>query len=290
MLIGYLASAGTLPGAGGRRADAFEHDLMVEAVARPLAARGGAVEAVAWDDPAADWSRYDGVLIGSPWDYQDRLADFLAVLEAIEAARPLFNPAAIVRWNSRKTYLRDLAANGAATIPTLWLDSASPGAVAQAFEALATDDLVLKRQIGAGAEGQHRLRRGDSIPAMPHPMMAQPFLPAIAQEGEFSLIFVDGAFSHGVRKRALPGDYRIQAIYGGTNEAFALEPADEAAAAAIVAMLPETPLYARVDMVRGEEGELLLMEFELIEPYLYPEQGPELGERLVAAIERRLER
>jgi hypothetical protein len=287
--IAYLASRVTLPGSPIRRTDAFEHDYMMDALRGPFEARGMRVEDVAWDDPKADWADYVAVIIGTTWDYWDRLEEFLAALERIEGQTRLFNGSALVRWNARKTYLRELETKGAKLIPTLWLDVADEAAAKAAFDALGADDLVFKRQVGAGAKDQHRLKRGEPIPAMPHAMMVQPFLPMIQTEGELSFIFIDGEFSHALIKRAQPGDYRIQSTYGGREEKITPSAEDLAAARAIIGTLDEAPLYGRVDMLRGEGGELLLMELEVIEPYLYPVEGPELGERMAAGIARRLE-
>ena len=113
-------------------------------------------------------------------------------------------------------------------------------------------------------------------------------IPMIEQEGEFSFIFIDGKLSHALIKRAAPGDYRIQSLYGGVETAIEPDASDSRDAHAIMETLDEVPLYARVDMLRGEDGRLLLMELEMIEPYLYPEQGPEFGERLAAALLGRL--
>jgi glutathione synthase/RimK-type ligase-like ATP-grasp enzyme len=286
--IAYLASRVTLPGSMIRRTDGFEHDNMMDALRGPFAARGMHVEDIAWDDPKADWSSYAAVLIGTTWDYWDHLEKFLATLELIETQTQLFNGAALVKWNGRKTYLRELEAKGAKLIPTLWLDMCDEAAVKAAFDTLGSDDVVFKRQVGAGAKDQHRLKRGEPVPHMPHPMMAQPFLPMILTEGEMSFIFIDGEFCHGLIKRAQPGDYRIQSTYGGREEKITPSAEDLAAAQAIIGTLDEAPLYGRVDMLRGPDGGLLLMELEVIEPYLYPIEGPELGERLAAAISVRI--
>jgi glutathione synthase/RimK-type ligase-like ATP-grasp enzyme len=286
--IAYLASRVTLPGSMIRRTDGFEHDNMMDALRGPFAARGMHVEDIAWDDPKADWSSYAAVLIGTTWDYWDHLEKFLATLELIETQTQLFNGAALVKWNGRKTYLRQLEAKGAKLIPTLWLDVCDEAAVKAAFDTLGSDDVVFKRQVGAGAKDQHRLKRGEPVPHMPHPMMAQPFLPMILTEGEMSFIFIDGEFCHGLIKRAQPGDYRIQSTYGGREEKITPSAEDLAAAQAIIGTLDEAPLYGRVDMLRGPDGGLLLMELEVIEPYLYPIEGPELGERLAAAISVRI--
>jgi glutathione synthase/RimK-type ligase-like ATP-grasp enzyme len=286
--IAYLASRVTIPGSLVRRTDAFEHDFMMDALRGPFAARGMTVEDISWDDPKADWASYSAVLIGTTWDYWDRLDEFLETLRRIESATRLFNPVSLVTWNIRKTYLRELETKGAKLIPTVWLDVADEASARAAFDTLGADDLVFKRQIGAGAKGQHRLTRGEPIPEMPHPMMVQPFLPMIQTEGELSFIFIDGEFSHALVKRAQPGDYRIQSSYGGREERITASTNDLAAARAIIAALDAPPLYGRVDMLRGPDGGLLLMELEVLEPYLYPIEGPELGERMAAGVARRL--
>jgi hypothetical protein len=199
--IAYLASRVTLPGSPIRRTDAFEHDFMMDALRGPFEARGFQVEDVAWDDAKADWTSYAAAIIGTTWDYWDRLDEFLAALERIEGQTRLFNGSALVRWNARKTYLRELETKGAKLIPTLWLDVADEAAAKAAFDTLGSDDLVFKRQVGAGAKDQHRLKRGEPIPEMRHPMMVQPFLKMIQDEGELSFIFIDGEFCHALVKR-----------------------------------------------------------------------------------------
>ena len=288
MRIAYLASPVTLPGSPTRRADAFEHDHMMELLGRGFSMMGDTIEDVSWDDETADWAGFDAVIIGTTWDYWDRLDEFLAALSRISGSTRLYNRFDLVRWNIHKTYLKDLEARGAQLIPTLWIDEMTEERARAAFTQLGSDDLVFKRQIGAGAFGQFRLKAGDPIPHMPHPMMVQPFLPMIEREGELSFIFVDGELSHALVKKAAAGDYRIQSLYGGVEAAIEPSAADLAAARAILSTLDEPPLYARVDMLRGEDGGLLLMELELIEPYLYPVQGPQIGERLARAVKRRL--
>lgn len=286
--IAYLASRVTIPGSLIRRTDAFEHDYTMDALRPAFAARGMEVVDVCWDDDRVDWARFEAAIIGTTWDYWDRLDEFLTTLEKIGSMTRLFNPAELVRWNSRKTYLRDLEARGAKLIPTLWIDECGEAEVKAAFDTLGAETVIFKRQIGAGAKGQHKLSRGDAVPEMPHPMMAQPFLPMIQKEGELSFIFIDGEFCHALIKRAQPGDYRIQSSYGGREEVLHPSAEDLAAARAILSALDEPPLYGRVDMLRGDDDGLLLMELEVIEPYLYPKEGPELGERMAAAMAKRI--
>lgn len=293
MQIAFLACPTTLPGSPTRRTDAFEHDLYLDAVRAGLGDRGTVVD-IDWRAPLAELAQFDAAILGTPWDYTEAKDEFLAKLAALEQAGvTVCNPLAVVRWNSDKLYLRELGELGAATIPTLWPDRAGPADVLAAFDHFQTDRVVVKRRVGAGAVGQDSFSRDNPPPAdwaMDQPAMIQPFLPAIQAEGELSFIFVDGALSHALLKRATGGDYRIQSLYGGTETPLDPAPADRAAAEAIMALLPfdQPPLYARIDMVRLADGQLAVIEAELIEPYLYPEQGPNLGPLLAEGMRRRL--
>ena len=291
--IGFLACAETLPaelgGAAERRGDAFEHDLQVAALRPAFGNAGLELIEVDWRAPLNRFEDFLLVLLGTAWDYQDDAEAFGAKLEEIEARGPIVcNSSEIVRWNLDKQYLKELAEAGVPTIPTLWCDHADSAIVHDAFDQLKTDRVVVKRQVGAGGMGQHSFSRADPPSPewrMDRPAMVQPFLPSILDEGEFTLVFIDGDFSHSVQKRAAAGEYRIQSLYGGTEHDYAPTAADLASGQAAMDALPfDRPLYARIDMIRLPSGELAVMEAELIEPYLYPEQGPELGERLARAI------
>ena len=268
MKIAFLACDTTLPGRPERRSDAFEHDYQFEAIKRPLAEKGIELVEINWKAPIEELSSFDIALISTTWDYQECCDEFLNKLDAIEVSgTPLCNPAELVRWNIEKTYLRELATRGAPTVPTLWVDNPTPDHAKQAFSEFGTDTIVIKRQVGAGAEGQIKLTASDTLPNGPlldRSAMIQPFLPAIQSEGEYSFIFVDGELSHALIKRAKSGDYRIQSAYGGKEDPITPSDEDLAQAKSIVDILPGgAPLYARIDMVRSSTGELLLMEAEL---------------------------
>lgn len=284
MHLCYLSSRVTMPGSPVRRSDAFEHDQMMENLTVAFEARGAKVTDVSWDDKDVDWSTFDAVMIGTTWDYWDRLDEFLETLKKIETQTRLYNASSLVRWNIDKRYLRDLEGKGVSLIPTIWADKATPEVIADAFDSFGAEKLVAKRQVGAGADGQHMLKRDGIVPDMPHPMMIQPFMDAIVKEGELSFIFIGGELSHTLLKTAAKGDYRIQSAYGGQETPVDPAPEDVAQAAKVLAAAPVKPLYARVDMIRGEDGSLCLMEMELIEPFLYPLQGPELGARIYEAL------
>lgn len=287
--IAFLACPTTLPGSPQRRADAFEHDLLFDALNAGLAGRAE-LTAIDWRAPLDQLTGFDCAYLGTPWDYTEAKDEFLGRLDALEAAGVrVFNPVAVIRWNADKLYLKELEERGAPSIPTLWPEAPNAADVTAAFTRFGTDRVVVKRRIGAGAIGQDSFTLASPPPAdwrMDQPAMIQPFLPAIQSEGELSFIFVSGQLSHALIKRAAQGDYRIQSLYGGTEVPLNPAPADRAAAEAVMAMLPFTqpPLYARIDMVRLESGQLAVIEAELIEPYLYPEQGPDFGERLAGAL------
>jgi glutathione synthase/RimK-type ligase-like ATP-grasp enzyme len=283
--IAFLACPDTLPSSPTRRPDAFEHDLLFDALNDGLAGRA-TLTAIDWRAPLEQLTLFDLAYLGTPWDYTEAKDEFLTRLDALEAAGVLVcNPASVIRWNADKLYLKELEARGAPSIPTLWPEAPAAADVTAAFAQFGTDRVVVKRRVGAGAIGQDSFTRDAPPPAdwqMDQPAMLQPFLPAIQREGELSFIFVDGQLSHALVKRAAQGDYRIQSLYGGTEVPLVPAPADRAAAEAVMTMLPfaAPPLYARIDMVRLENGQLAVIEAELIEPYLYPEQGPDFGARL----------
>ncbi|MCA9570278.1 MAG: hypothetical protein KC656_20685 [Myxococcales bacterium] len=280
MRIAYLVSRDTLPDAPSQRDDADALVRMLDALVPGFARRGLELVPVAWDapDPGAGC---DAALIGTTWDYWERADAFLTALGSLRI--PLFNDLATVRWNADKRYLRALADAGVPTIPTAWLE---PGErLGGALEALGAHEVVCKRVVGAGAYQQHRLTPADVGRAWDVPMMVQPFLPTIVSHGEISVVFVGGEPSHAVLKRAAAGDYRIQPLYGGTDAPLDLDGPLLDACRTALAAVPGAPLYARVDLLPDAAGRLLVMEVELIEPYLYPAAAPHLGDRLAAALQ-----
>ena len=94
-----------------------ESHLLVAA----LAQRGIDARLIPWDSQV-DWPVFPLVLVRTPWDYFRRLPQFLAWAEQVQARTLLLNPCAVLAWNSHKRYLRQLAQQGLATVPTLWLD------------------------------------------------------------------------------------------------------------------------------------------------------------------------
>jgi hypothetical protein len=250
----------------------YDH-LLVE----PLSRLGWQAELVAWDSPL-DWGDYAAVIIRSAWDYQDRLQPFLALLEQIEhSPTRLFNPLTIVRWNVDKRYLLELQQQGCAIVPTNFVEQLRSRAIEQAFDRFNTDRLIIKPVVSAAALNTHVLGRDDWRQSWPdlqaafqsRVAMLQPFVPAVLSDGEYSLFYFAGRYSHAIVKRPKPGDFRVQEEYGGQLISITATPDMLHAAQQALAVIAEPLLYARVDLVRLDDGSLAIMELELIEPSLY---------------------
>lgn len=292
----FLTSADMMKDRPGAREDWIEFELEFGVLHRACAAEGISLEHRVWDsgfDPAG----FDAFMVGTVWDYPPKLNAFLATLDALNAHAPVHNPPSVVRWNIEKTYLRDLAGAGAPSIPTVWADAADAAAIAPAFDALDADRLVVKPLVGGGAWRQAIVERGAPLPDAGHlppgACLIQPFLPSVPEEGEYSFIFFGGRFSHALQKLPKAGDYRVQSIFGAREIVHTPRPGEldqcRAVLDAAARLTSEADLlYARVDMVRGLDGGLAVMELEIIEPYLYPEQGPDMGAVFVAALKGRL--
>lgn len=268
-----------------------------ELAVAPLAELGVAVDNVAWDADNVDWPGYELVVIRSPWDYQRAPRAFLARLELIVSAGVrLENSLRLVHWNLDKTYLRALERRGVPVVPTVWRDRLSGAGLAGLFEALGCGEIVIKPTVSANAEGTFRLDRAAAAAARDEigkyyagrALLAQPFVGSILAEGEYSLCYFNGVFSHAIRKTPSEGDFRVQEEHGGTI--VPIDPAPDLLAAAdrVLAALPGQPLYARVDLVAAPAaGVYWLMEVELVEPSLYlrmDEEAPRRFARAIAAV------
>lgn len=255
-----------------------------------LAAAGATGEAVVWDDPAVDWRPFDRLVLRSVWDYHLRPDAFAAWLDARDGAA-LWNPPALVRWNAHKSYLRALAAVGVATLDTEWLPRGGGRVLADVLDARGWRDAVVKPAVSASAYRTFRLSRAEADARQPDldailadgDALVQPYAPEVAADGEWSLLFFGGAYSHAVRKRPAAGDFRVQEELGGRAETEDPPAEIVAQAAAALGRAPARTAYARVDgVVRG--GTFVLMELELVEPVLYLARHPEAPARLAAAV------
>ena len=263
----------------------------------PLARRGWSVDDVPWRRGGVNWAAYDAVVIRSTWDYATDPDAFLATLTQIAASGvALFNPLRLVAWNIRKTYLRDLAGCGIPIVPTVWRQQLATGELRVLIDEVGSGEIVVKPVVGASARGAYRISpsSGDEeLSAIERwyaerPLMAQPFANAIPLEGELSLFYFDGEFSHAIRKRPRANDFRVQEEHGGSNTPEAATAELRALGARVLAQLGDAPLYARVDFVRANDAHgYWLMELELIEPSLYLRLDDDAPERFAAALHER---
>ncbi len=245
-----------------------------------------------------DWTNpgnLSGFSIISPliaWGYQRDCERWFALLDQMEAeGLASINPVAVLRWNTDKAYLAELAGAGIATVPTRMSDALTEADLAAAREAFGTDMLVIKPPISGGADGTFRLELRDALPqrAAGQRMMIQPYQTSIASEGEFSLFYFDGKFSHAIIKRPAKDDFRVQDQFGGYEES--VEAPVEAKALAIATLAATQQItntgplaYARVDMVRDSADRFALMELELIEPSLFLRFARDQGAMFAAAV------
>lgn len=262
---------------------------LFERLAAPLRARGLRVEAVSWVD--ADTADARVVLPLLSWGYHLRSDAWFARLDALEAVGArLANPAPVLRWNTTKTYLADLAAKGAPVVPTHAVDRLTMEALDHARDLFGVDVLVTKPQISGGSQDTVKLRHADGLAGCTDgPALIQPFLPAVGEEGELSLFYFDGAFSHAVTKVAVAGDFRVQPQFGGQVSGVAPEPEALRAARMVLEAAGPPLTYARVDLIRGLDGTPQLMELEVIEPDLFLEHAHDGGAAFSAAVVKALE-
>lgn len=260
--------------------------------AEALNAAGATIEPVPWTD-ATELTGFDLILPLVAWGYHQRPAQWLELLDRFErdGAR-VINPVPLLRWNSDKAYLAELGARGVSTVLTLAVDSLDEAALGAARDRFECSELVVKPPISASAYATFRLREGDPFPEQVRgwPMMIQPWIEAIVDSGEHSLMFFGGAFSHAVSKVPSTGDFRVQPEHGGIIERCEPPEGSVALAQAALAAAPAESAYARVDLVVGNDGALQVIELELIEPALFlehaPERGPAFAEAIIAAARR----
>ena len=266
-----------------------------------LRTAGADVTIAEWDLPQ-DWGRFDVALLRSTWDYPQRLAEFFEWAEAVSQKTRLLNPLPVVKWSSDKHYLSDLAKS---EVPTVLTKFVEPGEhpdlhIAELLNQPDVDEFVVKPAVGAGSRDAQRFGREETEHAARHAqrmlneqrsVLLQPYLTRVDEVGETSLLYFAGEFSHAIRKGPL-----LKRKEGPTTELFAKETITSrlpdaaelrVGARALQAMRFDTPLYARVDLIRDQNGEPVVLELELIEPSLFFPFAAGSAERFAAAVMNR---
>jgi glutathione synthase/RimK-type ligase-like ATP-grasp enzyme len=258
-----------------------------------FAAAGVNAEPVVWSRGDVDWAAYDGLFIRSTWDYFERIDEWRAWLDTIErVGARLYNPPALVRWNLDKRYLAELQGRGVQIVPTRFIDAGARVDLAALMRETGWTEAVLKPAVSGGAKRTHRFVAAEATTLQPvldgilagTGVLVQPFIDEIARVGEWSLLYFGGAFSHAALKTPAAGDFRVQAMFGGTHQALPATAEMRQTADKVLAALPVAPLYARIDGV-VRDGRFELMEVEVIEPYLFlPGAGDAAVARYVDAV------
>jgi glutathione synthase/RimK-type ligase-like ATP-grasp enzyme len=244
-------------------------------LAAELERAGAIVVAAPWDTIAPADESPVIVCLRSTWDYHRRWTEFRAWVAGFDG-RPgeLWNPAETVLWNADKLYLRDLGAAGIALPRTHWFDPGERPEVEAILRQWNLARAVLKPRVSATAFGTSLISAGRVLsdeewkPLETSGGLIQAFVPEVESQGEVSLVYVDGGFSHAVRKRPAGGEFRVQRDFGGSVEGVAPPRRVRDFGDAVLAAVSRPWLYARVDLVETDRGPVL-MEVELIEPDLF---------------------
>jgi O-ureido-D-serine cyclo-ligase len=259
------------------------------------------VQIAEWDDAGVDWASFDVALLRSAWDYAERVTEFLAWVERASKLTHVLNPLPVVRWNTDKHYLAQLAAAGVATVPSTFVEPGDDAgqAIGKLLELHDNTELVVKPAIGAGSRDTERHRRTELGPAVAHAkrllnanrsVLVQPYLERVDRDGETALMFFEGRYSHAIRKGPLlpPGGVATTGLFATESITPRVPGADEMRLAEkIVAAVPfGIPLYARIDLIRDDGGAPCLLELELTEPSLFFAHAAGSAEKFTAAVLR----
>lgn len=268
--------------------------VLREAVTR----RGLAAEIVVWDNPDIDFSEFSHAIVRSTWDYDQRAAEFISFLEKLESdGVVLFNPLELMRANTDKRYLTELAKPSLNVVPTIFIDPqtfaltdlTNDGVDHFSFSCLQT---ALDHTVGVydsfeyliikptqSASGKHTVRVpcqdrsaiNEAVATIPAyaAIMVQPYLDMVETHGERSTVVIEGQACFTMKKVPAEGGFLVHTEHGGTYTPTELEPADTAFIDSLIANLETVPLYMRVDYVCDSRMNRMLLELELVEPYLY---------------------
>jgi len=261
-----------------------------------LRRRGFACAPVVWDDPNADWNQWDVVIVRSCWDYHLKIDRFREWLDRIAAAHVVINRPELMRWNMHKRYLLDVESVGGRIPPTALIPRGASGTLRDHLREHGWRDAVVKPAISASGHSTRLIRgvpseddeRAFAETIAAGDVLAQAYVPHVRQHGEWSFVFFEGRYSHAALKRAAPGEFRVHIEWGGTVETAVPPPALIVQAQGVMDALALDATYGRVDGT-DVDGDLMVMELEVIEPELFFDHHPDATARLADAVERVLQ-
>ena len=266
--------------AGKPKPGNWYHENMLkddEPLMEELQKRGYSSVRISWDEKNVDWSIFKCVVFRTTWDYFERYDQFSVWLEKVNKLTKLCNPLHIIKWNVDKHYLVDLEKQGIPIVPSRFLEAGSGEQIIQILEEMNWSEGVIKPCIAGGARLTYRINKENCEHVQQElqkwldaeAFIIQPFMSHVMEVGEDTLMVMNGTYTHAIRKVAKPGDFRVQDDYGGTVHKLDPTPEQMELAEKTMAACGELLAYGRVDMVKDNNGNWVLMELEVIEPELW---------------------
>jgi hypothetical protein len=242
-----------------------------------LEQKGLRVHRIDWTNKEFDWTTTKSILFRAVWDYTERYEEFKTFLNFVSTKTTLINPLATILWNLDKHYLRDLNNRGINIPQTIYIEKGDRITLRELHEKYNLTETILKPTMSAGARHTYRLNNNNLVGhetifqqlITNEAMMLQPFLHSIIDRGEITLVVIGGKYTHAILKRAKAEDFRVQDDFGGTVHSYLPTKKEIAFAEHVVSVCSPIPIYARVDMMFDNDGNLAVSELELIEPELW---------------------
>lgn len=243
---------------------------------KALEQRGYNCQPLVWDNPKINWRSIRVSILRSAWEYHLKYGAFQTWLDFVSTETMLVNSAALVRENINKRYLERIAKEGISVIPTVYLERSKKVNISSIMKDYGWPEIIVKPAIGLSAFGIKRIDDSSNliVEGQKHlnellqsgDVLVQPYFDSVQNYGERNLIFIDGTYSHCVRKM------RFQAVPKTGEARDTLVEADHlelSLAKTIIESVDPKPFYARVDLLRDPNSLPCLIELELIDPKLF---------------------
>jgi glutathione synthase/RimK-type ligase-like ATP-grasp enzyme len=272
----------------------LEEDRLLTAA---LEKKGFRVYRTNWDNPDFGWSETRFAVFRTTWDYFNRFAEFNEWLATTDRLTHFINPLETIRWNLDKHYLTDLEKKGIRIPPTIFIEPKDDRPLQALVSSSGWQEVVLKPAVSGAARHTYRFFADESKDfetvfrelIAEEAMLLQQFQAEILARGEISLMLFDGKFSHAVVKKAKAGDYRVQDDFGGSAHDYLASEEEIRFAEHVVASCHPLPVYARVDLIWDQSGQLCVSELELIEPELWMRKHQPAADYFAEALRRYIE-
>lgn len=254
------------------------------------------VDVAYWDDVNYDWSKTKIALIRTTWDYYQHISKFISWIDKVSEQTTLVNSKKLLKWNLDKSYLFDLEKNGVRIVPTVIVKKNNFKTLIEITNEKQWNEIIIKPAISAAAYHTYRLKKEEfknfenkfSDLVKNHDMLIQPFFASILNQGEASLMLVNGHFTHSILKKAKAGDFRVQDDFGGMVYGYEASKNEINLAEKVFSSCDEIPLYGRVDIMWDDVGLPTVSELEIIEPEIWMRNYPKYAEYLADAINKTL--